>query len=367
MIVEKLRKALVLVNVGTPTKPTVVNVSRYLFEFLNDKKVIDLPWLWRKLLVNFIIVPFRARKSTKLYKELWTPMGSPLLVNLNNLVEKLQEQVGEEYTVLGAMRYQEPSLKDVMKKIKKENYQEISLLPLFPQFASATSGTIINLFMREIQKWNYVPSIKIIGQFYKNGSFIESYAQQISSYSPGNFDHVLFSYHGLPLRQVNKMHPGIKCSDCNCNGNMVSHGAYCYKATCYETTDLLIHALKLDKNKCTTTFQSRLSTNWLSPFTDKTLVDLARRGTKRVLIAVPSFVADCLETIVEIGKEYQQLFLKNGGEELILVESLNSHDHWVRAIHDMVNEKQLDLSANGKGFNSNFFEIKKKGVSCKII
>ena len=330
------KKALLLVNVGTPDKPEVGAVRRYLSQFLNDPRVIDIPWLGRKLLVNGIIVPFRAKKSTRLYQKLWTDNGSPLLLHLENLAEKLQEKMGEEFSVFGAMRYGNPSMKDVLNKIRREQFDEIVVFPLYPHYASSTTGSVVEEVMNRVRKWNVIPAVRSINQYYRHPSFLSAFAEKIKRYRPEEYDRILFSYHGLPVRQVEKVHPSVTEAECSCEMAMPQHGTFCYKATCYETTRLLVRQLDLDNEKVLTAFQSRLSKNWLKPFADETIHDLAAQGHKKVLVIAPSFVSDCLETTIEIGEEYKELFEENGGEKLTLVESLNSDDQWAAALKEIV-------------------------------
>ena len=326
------KKVILIVNTGTPDQPDIKHVRKYLSEFLNDCRIIDLPWLSRKLLVNLVIVPFRAPKSTRLYRKLWTGTGSPLLDNLNKIVVKLEQKLKGEYSVYGVMRYGNPSLKEILKKLRSESVDEITVFPLYPQYASSTTGSVHDLIMKEIQTWNVIPGICFTGQFYSHPAFIDAFASQVRRYNPEMYDHVLFSYHGLPLRHIQKAHPLNDYKNCNCHNSFPDHGIYCYKATCYETTRLLAERFNLFPESYSTSFQSRLSKNWLSPFTDATLKELIQQGKKRVLVVAPSFVADCLETIIEINEKYRNLFKQSGGEELVLVESLNDKDEWVDAI-----------------------------------
>lgn len=327
-----MKKVLLIINTGTPDNPEVKAVRKYLSMLLNDHRVIDLPWIFRKILVNIIIVPLRASRSARLYKKLWTDIGSPLKINLENLVRKLQEKLTNNYTVIGAMRYGNPSLKSALKNIKKNTFEEITVFPLFPHYASSTTGSIHEVIMNEIRKWNIIPGIILIDQYYSHPAFINSFAEQIRQYNPQKFDHILFSYHGLPVKHIQKIHPENDCNKCDCSIRLPEHGTYCYKATCYETTRLLAEKLNLSKDCYSTSFQSRLSSNWITPFTDQTLKELIMKGKKRVLVAAPSFVADCLETLIEIRDEYQNILINAGGEELVLVESLNDNDDWIEAI-----------------------------------
>lgn len=326
------KKALLLINLGTPESATKKHVRKYLFNFLNDKRVIDLPWVARKLLVNLIIVPFRTSKSTKIYKKLWTPQGSPLLIYLNNLVEKLQKKLDKEYTVFGAMRYGKPALKTVLNKIKEKNFEELIVFPLFPQYASSTTGSIFDFLMQHIKTWEVFPKIRLIDQYYSHDAFIEAFSEQINKYNPDNFDKIIFSYHGLPIRQINKVHKHVNYQTCNCEKEMPTHGTHCYKATCYQTTRLLVQKTGMTESKTLTAFQSRLSEGWLSPFADEVVKKQAKKGVKKLLIIAPSFVADCLETEVELNQEYKEIFEQNGGENFMMVKSLNDNNLWIDAI-----------------------------------
>jgi ferrochelatase len=326
------KTAVLLINVGTPDEPKVKAVRRYLRQFLNDSRVIDLPWALQKILVNLIIVPFRAPKSTKLYQKLWNPAGSPLLTNMMELQKKLQNNTADNTGFFVAMRYQNPSIAKALQSIKQKQYDKIIILPLFPQYASSTSGTAIQAVWKHISKWNVIPKVETISQFYDHPAFIDAFARKIKTYGPQHYDHVLFSYHGLPNRQLEKTHPGIVVSSCQCVKEMPAHGNFCYKATCYETTRQLAGRLGLAKDSYSTSFQSRLSKNWMAPFTDETLIKLVNNGQKRVLVVAPSFVADCLETTVEIAYEYKKMFNEKGGEKLTMVESLNADDQWAEAI-----------------------------------
>ena len=329
------KRALLLVNVGTPDSPSKKDVRRFLRAFLNDRRVIDLPWLFRKILVNLIIIPFRIKKSTTLYQRLWTREGSPLLVYLNGLVDKLQQSLQGRYQVYGAMRYGNPALKEVLSQIQFQGVEEITVFPLYPQYASSTTGSVVEEVFRIIGKWEVIPAIQVVNQFYNHPAFLNAFVRQIASFKPETFDHVIFSYHGLPMRQIDKTHPSIAGRACNCNREMPEHGTFCYRATCYETTRQLIKILKLAPGKTTVSFQSRLSKNWLEPFTDEVIVNLAQKGVKRILIVAPAFVADCLETIVEI-EDYKMLFTKHGGGELVLVPGLNDESVWVQAVAEII-------------------------------
>lgn len=336
---KKEKTAVLLINVGSPDAPTVPAVRRYLTEFLNDKRVIDLPFLLRKFLVNLIIIPFRVKKSTGLYRQLWTPKGSPLIFLSMELQDKLQGKLGAQADIFLGMRYGNPSYKKALAEIKAKNYQKIVLLPLFPQHAMSTTETAFVAAENEIKKLGIDAEIIKIGQFYRHPKFIEAFAEQALKHDISSFDHVLFSYHGLPNRQLEKCHPGIKVSNCNCSEKMPEHGKYCYRAGCYETSRLIAARLNLKPSDYSVAFQSRLSNNWLMPFTDAVLNDKLNEGNKKILVLAPSFVTDCLETTLEIGVEYAEDFEGKGGN-LQLVESLNTEDTWVEALAEIINDTQ---------------------------
>lgn len=326
-----------LINLGTPDSPSVSDVRKYLFEFLNDPRVIDINPIGRFFLVNFIIVPFRAFKSAKIYKELWTENGSPILLYGESVKEKLQKELGEQFDVELAMRYQNPSLDDVLARMRKKNYHKIIVFPLFPQYASASTGSAIDKAIKIISKWWVIPELRIISQFYDDEGYINSVVEQGKKHNINNYDHVLFSYHGLPVRQVDKVYEdGKPCDDHNCENEVTEDNKYCYKAVCYATTRMIAERLSIPKEKYTVCFQSRLDKDWLEPFSDKVVIEQAKKGAKKLLVFSPAFVADCLETTIEIGAEYQELFEKHGGEKVQLVESLNDHPLWVNALKNMI-------------------------------
>ncbi|HSD62819.1 MAG TPA: ferrochelatase [Ignavibacteriaceae bacterium] len=335
------KTGVLLIQLGTPDSPSVPDVRKYLREFLNDPRVIDIPWLPRKILVNLIIVPFRAPKSAKVYQKLWTDRGSPLLFYSESLKSKLQKKMGEEYDIELAMRYQNPSMDEVLERLRKKNYNRILILPLFPQYASATSGSAVDKAMKIIKKWWVIPEIKMVTQFWEDEGYLNSFAERGKQYNLNEYEHVLFSYHGLPVRQVDKVHfDGKPCSEHNCENEITEENKYCYKAQSYATTRTLTERLNIPADKYTVCFQSRLNKNWLTPFTDKTIIELANKGAKKLLVFSPAFVADCLETVIEIADEYQHLFKAHGGEKLQLVESLNDDDGWVEALKVLIKIKE---------------------------
>ena len=334
------KTGVLLIQLGTPDSPKVSDVRRYLSEFLNDPRVIDIPWLPRKLLVNGIIVPFRAPKSAKIYKELWE-LGngiSPLVTHTENVKMALEKRFeGENVTVELAMRYQNPSMDVVLERMRLANYDRIVIVPLFPQYASASSGSAIEKAMNIIRKWWVIPEIKVVSQFWDNEGYIDSIVDRAKAFNLEEYDHVLFSYHGLPERQVDKVYEGTDlCADQPCEVEVNDHNKFCYKATSYATTRLIAGKLGISEENYTVCFQSRLDKKWLTPFSDEVVEEWAKKGAKKILVFSPAFVADCLETLIEIGEEYQEIFVAHGGEKVQLVPSSNDHPRFVDGLEEIV-------------------------------
>lgn len=344
MIDSSMKKTgVLLIQLGTPDSPKTRDVRKYLTEFLNDPRVIDIPWIARKILVNGIIVPFRAPKSAKIYKELWNLSDgvSPLMTHTKNVQTLLQESFQQEnVTVEMAMRYQNPSMDSVLERMHKANYDEIILLPLFPQYASASTGSAVEKAMDIIRKWWVIPEVKIISQFYDNEGYISSIVDNAKAFQIKDYDHVLFSYHGLPERQVDKVYEGTDlCSDQPCETEINEENKFCYKATSFATTRLIAEKIGLTEDQYTVCFQSRLDKKWLTPFSDKVVEEWGKKGAKKLLVFSPAFVADCLETLIEIGEEYQEIFEENGGEKVQLVPSSNSHPLFVKGLEKLIRQQ----------------------------
>jgi ferrochelatase len=334
-----MKKAILLINLGTPDSPATPKVGKYLTQFLNDRRVIDINAIGRFLLVNLIIVPFRSARSAKLYKEIWTEKGSPLLIHSLDLQKKLQQQMGEEYIVELGMRYQSPSIGAALERLRKQKPSSITVLPLYPQYASSSTGSTIEEVFRLIKGWEIIPDLKVISKFYDHPAFQKALIAQAQKFDHYQYDHVMFSYHGLPERQIRKgaVHYGensCKMGDC-CNSITVNN-QYCYRANCMATTRLLVNALQIPEGKYTSAFQSRLDNKWLKPYSDKIVEELGKKGAKKILVFSPAFVADCLETIHEIGTEYEEIFHEHGGEKITLVPSLNASEDWVKALEVIV-------------------------------
>ena len=334
------KPALLLINLGTPNSTSYFDVFRYLREFLMDGRVIDVPYFLRFILVTLIICPIRSFSSGKIYKKLWNLSDgvSPLLKNTEELTNKLNQKQNK-YTVFYAMRYQKPSIQEALDKIKLSNPSELVILPLFPHYASATSGSVFEEVTKRLSKEWVIPSFKFISQYYDHPSFIDAWVDAAKDFNFAEYDKVIFSYHGLPNSQVDKVYQDNQCDGKNCEHEINKENHYCYKATVYETSKLIAEKLSLHRDKYEVTFQSRLTNNWLEPFSDNVLKAMPAQGIKKVLVFSPAFTADCLETVIEIGDEYQELFIEAGGDILDYVPSLNFSDAWVQAIIDITNSK----------------------------
>ena len=333
------KKGVLLVNLGTPDSPEVSDVRKYLDEFLMDERVIDINAFSRTLLVKGIIVPFRSPKTSKLYKEIWDENGSPLLYYSKIQAALLAEKLGGEYHVELAMRYQTPSIASALSKMKAGLVESIQVIPLFPQYASASTGSVMQLVMELLSTWPTIPPVSFVNSFHDNKLMIETFADNARKYQPDTYDQILFSFHGLPERQLKKCdHSGGHClQSADCCQTLTDVNKFCYSAQCHDTARLIAAELGIAKEKYSVCFQSRLGKEpWVQPYTSDVLKALAAAGKKRLLVFCPAFVADCLETLYEVTVEYGEEFKKLGGEEVQLVSSLNDHPKWIEALTEMV-------------------------------
>lgn len=333
-------KGVLLVNLGTPQSAKPKDVRRYLNEFLTDARVLDYSWIKRHFLARCLIVPFRYKQSAKQYQEVWTKEGSPLLVHGLNLKNKLQESLGPNFKVSLAMRYQEPTIFAGLEELKKSQVEEIIILPLFPQYASATTGSIHQKVMEIVKDWQVIPKMTFINSYATHPLFIEALCEKAGEYPLNSYDHLLFSYHGLPERQIKKADVVNHCLSGKCCESLGPNNQHCYKAQCYATTNAMVARLGLQKDRYSICFQSRLGKDpWLQPYAQDILSSYAKKGYKKLLVFSPSFICDCLETTFEIGQEYAREFKAHGGETLDLVESLNAHPTWIKTLTSLVYEQ----------------------------
>ncbi len=332
-------KGILLINLGTPDSPSKKDVRKYLTQFLNDPRVIDINPVGRFFLVNGIIVPFRSGKSAKLYKKIWTKDGSPLLFHSDNLKNKVERFLGNDYAVELGMRYQNPSIATAIEKLKSKNVSSLTVIPLYPQYATSSTTSSIEETERVLKKWKNHPPIKYIENFFDDAGFLEACVDAAKGYTLSEYDHFIFSYHGLPEQQITKASKEFSDGSCiigKCCEVSTAKNRLCYRANCFATTRELVKRLNIPEEKYTLSFQSRLDDKWLKPYSDKVVEELAKKGMKKILVFSPAFVADCLETIYEIGTEYDEIFKHHGGEKITLVKSLNDSDTWVKAVCDLV-------------------------------
>jgi len=335
---SQFKKGVLLVNLGTPDSTSTSDVRKYLREFLSDGRVIDIPSVPRWLLVNLIIAPFRGPKSAEEYKKLWEERGSPLKFYSEDVRDLLQEKLGNEYVVALGMRYQNPSLESALDQLISQNVSSIKVIPLFPQYASATTGSVIEKVMDLVKAKQIIPEINFVSQFVDHPLFIETFVDLgKKEMELDNYDHILFSYHGLPERQIKKGSVGNQCQLGSCCNHLGPKNKQCYRAQCFETSRRIVEKLNIPEGKYTVCFQSRLGKDpWVQPYTEDMVGKLAEQGVKKVLAFSPAFVSDCLETTIEVGETYAEEFVEKGGEKWVLVPSLKTNDKWITCLADLV-------------------------------
>jgi ferrochelatase len=336
------RTGALLLNLGTPDSPSVSDVRRFLREFLSDPRVIDVSALARWLLLYLVILPFRPRKAAAAYAKIWTPEGSPLLVHSRALADAVGEELGPDWRVELGMRYGQPTIASALARLREAGVSRLVVLPLFPQYSDAATGSALAKLAEEMQRSDYAPRLAAISTFYDAPGFTRSVASAAEA-SLRRFaaDFVLFSYHGLPERHVLASdRSGAHClaSD-DCCASIAAANRDCYRAQCFATTRAVAETLALDPERHATAFQSRLGrTPWIQPFTDRLLIDLAARGIKRLAILCPSFTADCLETLEEIEIRAAAQWRDLCGGPLELIPAVNARPDWVRAVAELLRE-----------------------------
>ncbi|MFT7623097.1 MAG: ferrochelatase, partial [Myxococcota bacterium] len=311
------RIGVLLINVGTPDSTDVGDVRRYLREFLSDPRVIDINPVGRWLLLNLIVLPTRPAKSAEAYKQIWTPEGSPLLLNGQALADGLAKALGDRFEVRLGHRYGNPSIVKAMDHYRALGIDRIVLFPLYPQYAASSTGTSLeHVYALSGERWS-VPHLSVVQPFYDDPGFVSACAEIgrpiLDEMKP---DQVLFSYHGLPQRHVSRCDDtGSHCLVAStCCDQIVQANRNCYRAQCFANARLMAAELALPDGQWTVAFQSRLGrTPWIKPYTDEVIPELARKGRKRMAVFVSSFVADCLETLEEIGMRAKADFLAAGG------------------------------------------------------
>ena len=343
-----MKKGVLLVNLGSPDSPEPQDVKTYLGEFLMDERVIDVPLWARTLLVKGIILNTRPKASAAAYKKIWWEEGSPLIVISERLKNKIKKQV--DTPVALAMRYGSMTIKKGLQELVDKEVDEVFLIPLYPQFAMATTETI--LVLAEQIRNEHFPNLKIesLPAFYNNPDYIEVLSMSISKHlKDKEFEHLLFSYHGVPERHIRKS--DITKSHCKIDGKCCvipskAH-AFCYRHQCLEVTRLVAEKLELKDGTYSTSFQSRLGFDpWLQPYTDRTIERLGKEGIKNMAIVTPAFVSDCLETLEEIAMEGEEIFHEMGGHGFITMPCLNDDDNWVALLSNWINAWSLIETEN---------------------
>ncbi len=332
-------RGLLLINLGTPDAATSSAVRRYLREFLSDPRVIDISPAARWLLLNLFILPTRPGRSAAAYRKVWTVQGSPLLFHGAELARSLSRELQGEFEVELAMRYGNPSIRGALHRLRSRGARELTVLPLYPQYAaSTTSSSLEKVYQVLSESWDVAP-VRVAPPFFDDPAFLDAFAEVARPVlDASRAERVLFSFHGLPERQIKKSDPsGRHCLfSADCCGKLMEVNGSCYRAQSFFTARSLAERLGLSAPNYAVCFQSRLGRSpWIKPYTDLLLPELAASGVKRVAVMCPAFVADCLETLEEIGIRARESFKAAGGEELTLVPSLNAHPSWVRAVAAM--------------------------------
>ena len=327
-------KGILLMNLGSPDSTEVKDVQKYLNQFLMDERVIDIPWLFRTLLVKGIIVPFRAPKSAEAYKIIWTKKGSPLVETTRELQKALQKEIEEPVEI--AMRYGNPQMEVGFDALLKRNplIEEVIALPLYPHYAMSSYETAVEYAKEIHKKKGYKFKLSFVDPFYNDPQYLNALANVMKPFLEEPYDHMLFSYHGIPQRHIRKSDiTGNHClqSETCCDVASPAH-AHCYRHQVFTTTKLITEILNIPKEKFSLSFQSRLGKGWLTPFTDFRLAELPAEGIKKLLILCPAFVSDCLETLEEIEIRGREIFMNAGGESFKMIPCLNVNPLWVKAI-----------------------------------
>ncbi len=332
------KKAVLLLNLGSPDSCSVGDVRRYLREFLMDERVLDAPWPIRAMVVYFFILPFRPKQSAHAYSKVWTPEGSPLMVISKKQQALLQQMV--DVSVFLAMRYGSPSIPDTIRKIHREEITDLFIVPLYPHYAMSSYETVVERVNVEIEKQGVSPKITILQPFYDEEDYIKALIECARPYLEGGFDKLLFSFHGVPERHLRKSDPThahcLATPDC-CQRPHPAHDT-CYRHQCFQTVDKFISMTGIAEDKYAVSFQSRLGRDpWLKPYTDFELKRFAREGVKKILVMCPAFLSDCLETLEEIAIQGKETFIKAGGESLTLIPCLNDHPEFIQFLKRKVN------------------------------
>jgi ferrochelatase len=331
-----MSKAVLLVNLGSPDSPSVRDVRRYLNEFLMDGRVIDVAWPLRRLVVGLILIN-RPKESAQAYEKVWTREGSPLVVTSRHVHAALQKRVSIPIEL--AMRYQNPSIENAIRRLAGQGITELLLIPLFPHYAMSSYETAVVRVREAAAKLAQRMAVTVQAPFFDHPDYIAALVASASDYLKRDYDHLLFSFHGIPERHIKKSDTtGCHClaTPACCETASPAH-ATCYRAQCFKTAAAFVAKAGVPAGKYSVSFQSRLGRDpWLKPYTDYELPRLAQEGRKRMLVICPAFVSDCLETIEEIGMRGWEQFVKGSGKEFTRIPCMNEHPLWLDALEKMV-------------------------------
>ncbi len=330
------QKGVLLVNLGSPDSPSVPDVRRYLREFLMDGRVLDAPYPIRFFVVNCTILPKRPKESAAAYRTIWTPEGSPLVVTSKRLQAELQRRVSVPVAL--AMRYQNPTIESAVAELLRRGVDEVLLIPLFPHYAMSSFETAVERVKEVLGRRAPGTALQVVPPYYDDPDYIEALVASAANHLAAGYDHLLFSFHGLPERHMRKADPTgqhcMRAADC-CAKAPPNVLATCYRAQCFRTVDAFVR--KAGVTRFSVAFQSRLGREpWLRPYTDEEIVRLAREGKRKLLVICPAFVSDCLETLEEIGGRGQESFHQAGGQTLQLIPCMNEHPRWLEALEKMI-------------------------------
>ncbi len=346
-----MASAVLLLNLGTPAEPTAKGLRQYYRHFFSDPFVFDFNPLGRWLLRNAIILPFRAPRVAKDYEAIWMPEGSPLKVyadRMQGAVQAAFDAAGDEVLVRNAMNYSAPLLGDVMAELEASVIQDVLLLPMFPQYSTATTASVFHGVERAASSWRQSPRLRFVPDLFQEPSFVRSWARLIQRHVDAqDCDELIFSYHGVPEKTIRKADSAGVCQFGTCCDRVTEQNRRCYRMQCVQTTKAIVAELGWNEDRCSIAFQSRFGPlPWIQPYLDEHLMSLLESGKKRVAVVTPSFISDCLETVHEIGVEYREQFIEAGGESFQLVPNLNDDEDWFDAVYQIARDH---LEAGDRG------------------
>jgi ferrochelatase len=345
-----MSKAVLLLNLGTPAAPTAKGLREFYKYFFADPFVFDMNPLGRWLLRNLIILPLRAPKTAQKYASIWTADGSPLKVYADKLQASLQlafDAANDDVLIFNGMAYSEPFISQAMAELERRGVSDILVLPMFPQYSTATTASVFHGVKAAAAHWQQTPALHFVDDLYSEPAFIRAWTDLLTrELADGNVEHVVFSYHGLPEQSIRKADKEAYCKFGQCCQQITEKNRYCYRAQCIATTQSIVKALGWEEDRYSIAFQSRFGKQaWIQPYLDEHIIELANKGVKTLAIATPSFVSDCLETIHEIGIEYRQQFMAAGGDVFQLIPNLNDNPSWFNAVYEIASRQLQQIES----------------------